>query len=110
MNSNRYVILLLGRMVMEYYKQNDYKNMDAKVGDWAVEQSSLVKVVYNVKRKYSIHLMKIEEMDYMGGYYGQGLNGKNIKWTNASFTRLPDNVQKMLNSILSQNVKDKKEE
>ena len=116
-NYSKLLISIIYRTVSNYHFKDDngnwkdnIKDHNPKIGDWAIEASTLV-ILDRTKISYKSHIMKILEMNNIspsgdvGEYVGISIEGKRIRWTNAMFYRFPDNMQKYM-TVLSDTVID----
>jgi hypothetical protein len=81
-------IYFLGTMVSEYHKVEKFVSHEPKVGDWALEMTSLFRVLdpgYN----YINQLVKIKTVEPNGKYTGVNMKGDPVEWLNAMFYRIP---------------------
>lgn len=110
-NYSKLLISIIYRTVSNYHFKdengkwkNEIKDLNPKIGDWAIEASTLI-ILDSPKRSCKSLIMKIVEMNNIsasgdvGEYVGISIDGKRMRWTNAMFYRFPDNMQKYIDSI-----------
>ena len=110
-NYSKLLISIIYRTVSNYHFKdengnwkNNIKDLKPKIGDWAIEASTLI-ILDSPKRSPKSLIMKILEMDNVsdsgnvGEYVGISIEGKRMRWTNAMFYRFPDNMQKYIDDI-----------
>ena len=108
---SRLLIAIIYRTVSNYHFKDDngnwkknIKDLEPKIGDWAIEASTLI-ILDSPKRSCKSIIMKILEMNNVsasgnvGEYIGISIDGKKVRWTNAMFYRFPDNMQKYIDDI-----------